>query len=203
MPRTGLAYEKPSRASQGLVVAFSIAVVIMGGWLAMTILFAPDITTVTANDSDIETASAPPYVENVSPVPTRLSATAPSNSTYPEPWAYTPYGAAPPAPPRSALPLASPAEPPAVGTPGAPYTTSSISVTVPDSSYRGLLADEPPRQTEAAIEATDTAPDVVPLPRPRRTASIPVPRPRPHLDAEDAQSSAEQSFFDLLVNRQR
>jgi len=32
MPRTDLAYEKPSRVSQCLVVGFSIAVVVMAGW---------------------------------------------------------------------------------------------------------------------------------------------------------------------------
>ena len=206
MPRTDLAYEKPSRVSQCLVVGFSIAVVVMAGWLVMMIMFPPDAGTLAAGEADIQMASTPPYVENVSPEPIRLSATARSNSTYPEPspWAYAPNSAAPPAPPRSALSLASPAELP-VSAPSPAYTPSSIPAGAPEVNYRGILADELPRQAEAIIEATDTTPDFIPLPlpKPHRTASIPVPRPRPRLDGEDAQSSSDQSFFDFLVNRQR
>ena len=33
MPKPGLAYEKPSRVSQVLVIGFSLAVIVMAGWL--------------------------------------------------------------------------------------------------------------------------------------------------------------------------
>jgi len=203
MPRSDLAYEKPSRVARGLVIGFSVAVVVMAGWLAATVMFSPDANTMATDDEDVETASTPPYVENVTPEPTRPSTTERFGSPFPEPppRAYAPYAAAPPAPPRSALPLASPVEPPPAGLLGSTFTTSPV----PDEIYRGILADEPPRRTEAAIEATDAAPEVVPLPppKPARTAAIPVPRPRPHLDAEDAPPDPDRSFFDFLVNRQR
>jgi len=203
MPRSGLAYEKPSRVARGLVIGFSIAVAVMAGWLAATVMFSHDATTRAADDADLETASTPPYVENIPPDPARPGTAERFGSPFPEPppRAYAPYSAAAPAPPRSALPLASPAEPPPAGLLGSTFTTTPV----PDEIYRGILADEPPRRTEAAVEATDAAPQVVPLPppRPARTAAIPVPRPRPHLDAEDAQPVADRSFFDFLVNRQR
>ena len=87
MPRTGLAYEKPSRIAQGLVVCFSIAVVVMAGWLVMMIMFSYDANTMVAGEADIQT-SAQPFVESISPGPTRLSSTVRSSSAYPEPWEF-------------------------------------------------------------------------------------------------------------------
>jgi hypothetical protein len=67
-----------------------------------------------------------------------------------------------------------------------------------------MRADEPPLRIEAAVEAPEATPEVVPLPppKPRRVASIPVPRPRPHLDGDDAPPQ-ERTFFDQLFNPQR
>lgn len=201
MRRTRPSYEKPSRISQGLVICFSIAIVAMAGWLAMTIMFSRDANTMAADDdTNIEETSAPPYVENVSPEPEKLSVTARLNAAYfePLPRDYIPDAVTPS---RSALPLAPLTEfpPPSARDPRYP---ASIVPTMPDVVYRGSPADEPP-QAEVAIEATYAAPDFVPLPLPKpRRASIPVPRPRPHLDSED-QPGPDPSFFDLLVNRPR
>jgi len=199
MPRSSLAYEKPSPLSRWLVTGFSVAVVAMAGWFAMTVMFFPRANTMVADDQDIDTASMPPYVENVPPEPARLSAMEQFDSAFsePSPRAYAPYSAAPPAPPRSALALASPAEPPPAGALDSPFAASSM----PAANDRGILADEPPRQTASA----DAVPDVIPLPppKPARSAAIPVPRPRPHLDGEDTQPGPERSIFDIMIDRQR
>jgi hypothetical protein len=210
MPRTAPVYEKPSRISQGLVVCFSIAVVVMAGWLVTVVMFFDGANTMAADKADIQPISTRPYVMNVSPEPAKLGETAPSNSAdlEPSPWVHTPDSATPPAapaPPRSDLPLAPFAEFPAGGAPRPAYAMSSVATGVPDASYRGTMADDLSRQVEAAIDA-DTAADVVPLPLPKprpSSASIPVPRPRPRLDAEDTQPSPDQSFFEFLVNRPR
>jgi hypothetical protein len=208
MPRTAPAYEKPSRISQGLVVCFSIAVIVMAGWLITVVMFFDGANTMTADEADIQPISTRSYVTNV-PEPTKLGETARSNSTDLEslPWVHTPDSATPPAalaPPRSALPLAPFAEFPADGAPRPAHTMSSAATGIPDASYRGTMADDLSRQVEAAIDA-DTAADVIPLPlpKPRPSASIPIPRPRPRLDAEDTQPSPDQPFFEFLVNRQR
>jgi hypothetical protein len=207
MPRTALAYEKPSRISQGLIVCFSIAVVVMAGWLFTVVMFFDGANTMAADEADIQPTSTRSYVTNVSPVPAKLGETTRSNSAglEPSPWVHTDSTTPPalPAPPRSALPLAPFAALPAGGAPRPAYTTSPVATEVPDASYRGIMADDLSRQVEAAIDA-ETAPDVIPLPlpKPRPSASIPVPRPRPRLDAEDT-PSPDQSFFEYLVNRQR
>jgi hypothetical protein len=185
MPRTARAYEKASPISQGLVVCFSIAVVVMAGWLATVIMSHDGANTVAADEeADIQPTSTRSYVANVSPEQTQLGVTARSNSTDLEslPWIHTPDSAmqpAAPAPPRSALPLAPFAKFPEGGTPRPAYATSPVATGVPDASYRGTIADDLSRQLEVAIDA-DTAPDVIslPLPKPRPSASIPVPRPR-------------------------
>lgn len=208
MPRTALAYEKPSRISQGLVVCLSIAVVVMAGWLIAVVMFFDGANTMAADEEGIQPISTRSYVTTVSPEPTKRGDTARSNSTVLEslPWVHTPDSATPPAapvPPRSALSLAPFAEFPADGAPRPAYTTPSVAAEVPDQGYRGTMADDLSRQLEAAIDA-DTAADLIPLPlpKPRPSASIPIPRPRPRLDAEDT-SSPDQSFFEYLVNRQR
>jgi hypothetical protein len=207
MPRTALAYEKPSRISQGLVVCFSIAVVAMAGWFATVVIF-DGANTAATDEAGIQPISTRPYVTTVSPEPTKRGETARSNSTVlePSPWVHTADSAAPPAapvPPRSALPLAPFAEFPAGGAPRPANTTPSVATEVPDQGYRGIMADDLSRQLEVAIDA-DTAADVIPLPlpKPRPSASIPIPRPRPRLEAEDT-PSPDQSFFESLVNRQR
>jgi hypothetical protein len=208
MPRTALAYEKPSRISQGLVVCFSVAVVVMAGWFVTVVMFFDGANTMATDEEGIQPISTRPYVTNVSPEPAKLTETTRSNSAdlEPSPWIHTPDSATPraaPVPPRSALPLAPFAEFPAGDAPHPTYTTPSVTTEAPDQSYRGIVADDLFRQFEAAIDA-DTAADVIPLPlpRPRPSASIPIPRPRPRLDAEDTPSPG-QSFFEDLVNRQR
>jgi hypothetical protein len=215
MQSTSLTYEKPSWISQGLVICFSIAVVLMAGWLVITIKVASLGTTSVVDDTEIVT-SPPVYVENVSPEPDQPGVTARQNTAYFEPLPRDDAFATV-APPRSALPLASLTEPSpaAIRDPG--YPLLSISTPMPDANYRGIPAEEP-LQAGAPAETDGAAVDLVPLPPPPpptlprmrgrvgwRTASIPVPRPRPRLEAEDVQANPEQpqSLFDLLLYGQR
>jgi hypothetical protein len=218
MPRPGLAYEKPSRASQALVIGFSLAVVVMAGWLVMMIMFSHDANTMAADPADLQATAArtPPRVEPAAPEPIRLGAVTrpPPQPTQPSgpatPWPFTPYatGAPPPQPAAPATPqvvvprvvapqivTAAPAPPAA----GPTYTTSSVPASVADINDRISIEDTLPQ-----TETPDTL-EVIPLPppKPRRMASIPVPRPRPHLDSDDAQPTQERTFFDFLVNRQK
>ncbi|HSV22866.1 MAG TPA: hypothetical protein VLJ17_07540 [Xanthobacteraceae bacterium] len=204
MPRARLAYEKPSRVSQGLVVGFSIAVVLMAGWFVTMVMFSEGTNTKAAVEADVSPMTITrAYVTDVLSEPIKPSAIARANRVDLEP---TPLGssldsAAPiatPPPPRSPLPLASLTE----FSPGAPrpaLTTSPIAIAIPETSYRGILADELSRQVEAAIDAVDA--DVIQLPLPRPRPNIPVPRPRPHIDGGDGQSSA--NLFDFLTNGPR
>jgi hypothetical protein len=207
MPRRSPTYEKPSRIAQGLVVGFSIAVVAMACWLAITILLSDGASTVTAIEPDIDTAGTPPYVEIASPRPAKLSAMESADSVFPDPPSrtYAPYSAPSPPSPRSALSLASPADSPSSPAPSAKYVNSSVAAEVPETNYRGVLGEESRRLAEALFEAAETSTDVVPLPlpNPRRFASTPVPRPRPRFDADDTRSSSDESFFEMLINRQR
>jgi hypothetical protein len=202
---TGHTYEKPSRISQALVVCFSIAVVLMAGWFAITIMFSHYGTTSAVDDTDIVT-TAPIYVENVSAEPEESSVTARLNSAYFEPLSRD-YAYAAVAPPRSALRLAPVAGPFPAATHDPGYAALSIATVVPDANYRGIPADEP-LPAVPPIEATNATADLAPLrpsPKPARKASIPVPRPRPQLEAEDVQPAPEQpqSLFDLLMYGQR
>ena len=198
---TGHTYEKPSRISQALVVCFSIAVVLMAGWFAITIMFSHYGTTSAVDDTEIAT-TAPAYVENVSAEPDESSVTARLNSAYFELLSrdYA-YAAAPP--PRSALPLAPVAEPFPAATRDPGYPALSLANVVPDVNDRKIPADEPPPARALTRALTEAAAEVVPLPPPKRshTASIPIPRPRPRIEAEDVQSGPEQSqsLFDLLM----
>lgn len=216
MPRPGLAYEKPSRGSQALVIGFSLAVVVMAGWLVMMIMFSHDANTMAADPADLQATVArpPPPVEPAAPEPIRLGAVTrpPPQPTQPSgpptPWPFTPYstGATPPQPaapaapqavaPRAAAPQAEPA--PATPAASPTYTTSSVPASVAGISDRASIEDTLPQ-----TETPDTEVIPLPPPKPRRMASIPVPRPRPHLDSDDAQPSEERTFFDFLVNRQK
>jgi hypothetical protein len=211
MQRGGLAYEKPSRVSQGLIVGFSVAVIIMAGWLVMMIMSSRDANTMAADPADIPPistpVSTPPRVLLAAPEPIRLSSAtrsaAPSTASVPEPapWPYTPYSRAA-TPPPAALPLA--AAPVGSPAPAPTYSTSSVRDAMPDGNDRVMPGDQPAPRLEAAVEAPEAAAEVVPLPppKPRRVASIPVPRPRPH-DGDDAPPPQERSFFDQLFNPQR
>jgi hypothetical protein len=215
MPRPGLAYEKPSRVSQVLVIGFSLAVVVMAGWLVMMIMLSYDANTMAADPADRQVTAAlsrPPGT--AAPEPIRISAVTqpPPQSTLPSgpptPWPFTPYsaGAAPPQPSAPAVPMRQAATPradaPAEAAAQAPapvYNTSSVPAGASEINDRVPLEDTLPQ-----AETPDVT-EVIPLPppKPRRVAAIPVPRPRPHLEADDAQPSQERSFFDFLVNRQK
>jgi hypothetical protein len=197
---SGHTYEKPSRISQALVVCFSIAVVLMAGWFAITIMFSHYGTTSAVDDTEIVTTS-PASVEDVSAEPDESNVTARLNAAYFEPLSRDAYAAA--APPRSALPLAPVAGPFSAATRDPGYPALSIAPVMPDANYRTIPADEP----LPAGALTEAAADVVPLPPPKRshTAFIPIPRPRPRIEAEDVQPAPEQSqsLFDLLMYGQR
>jgi hypothetical protein len=228
MGRTGRAYEKPSRISQGLVVGLSVAVVLMSGWLAITIMFSHFETAAIVDDTDMTSAmtSAPVSVENASSKPDEPSVTERLNSAYlyfePLP---RDYASATAAPPRSALPLAAITEPPRAVARDPAYPPLSIATAVPDANYRGIPADGP-LQTAAPVEATDVITDLLrlpPLPPPHPpphardggvgVASIPMPRPRPRLEGEDVQppppyppplaGEGRVGAFDFQIDRQR
>ena len=214
MPRTDLAYEKPSPVSQGLILCLGIAVVIMAGWLVSMIMLSDHSNdhsnTVAADEADIQPTTTRAREANVSPGPTRPGAAGRSNAAdvEPSPWASTLDSTMPPATPapaRSALSRAYLREFAPGGEPDPTYATSSAAIGLPDARYRGNPVDELARRMDAFIEPDDTAADAIPLPlpKPRPVASIPVPRPRPRLDPEDVPSGSSQTLFELLVNRQR
>jgi hypothetical protein len=204
MPRNGVAYEKPSRLSRGMVVCLSIAVIGMAAWLATMIMFSEHSSTLAADEADIQPAAGRSSAPSVSPEPTRTGATVRSDSGDLEtsPWSSKLdfVSTTPSATPRSALPPASLAEFSGDSAPGSTYT-SSVATGVPAARDRGVWADELAPQTDTDGVALDIT--QLPLPKPRPTASIPVPRPRPQLDAEDVLPGARQSFFDFLMNPQR
>jgi len=145
MPRTARTYEKPSRISQGLVVCLSIAVVLMAGWLAITIMVSSYATTSAVGD--VKMASAPVHEENVSPEPENPQVAPRANSAYYEPLPQD-YASTTPTPPRSALPLASFAEPPPAATRDPAYAPSSVATAAPEvqhSSIPALSLYLPPR----------------------------------------------------------
>jgi hypothetical protein len=188
MPRTGLAYERPSRVSQALILCFSLAVVVMAGWLVMMIMLPNDANTLAADPADVpETATVPaPRIEN--------SVTAynpPLANPAPSPPGAPPWPAAPSTNPFSTPPAAAPARPPDAS------TTSSLAPS--DANYRGASNNDRFVETEPGNDAAELVP--LPPPRPRRTA-VPVPRPRPRIDDQaDAPPPRERTFFDMLVGR--
>lgn len=141
MPRTGRAYEKPSRISQGLVVCLSIAVVLMAGWLAITIMLSNNATTSAVGDTNV--ASAPVQMENVSAKPEGPRLAPRANSAIFERWprddAFTAT-----APPRSTLPLASFAEPPPAATRDPGNASLSFATVVPEVSHSTIPSPYPP-----------------------------------------------------------
>ena len=140
MPRTARTYEKPSRISQGLVVCLSIAVVLMAGWLAITIMVSSYATTSAVGD--VKMASAPVHEENVSPEPENPQVAPRANSAYYEPLPQD-YALTTPTPPRSALPPASFAEPPPAATRDDADAPLSIATAVPDGNFRGIPTPAP------------------------------------------------------------
>jgi hypothetical protein len=193
MPRTGLAYERPSRVSQALILCFSLAVVVMAGWLVMMIMLPHDTNTMAADPADPADVPAmattpAPRIEN-------------SVTAYdPPPAKSAQLGLQPDAPPRPDAPSANPSSTrpaPFPVRPAGAYATSSLAP--PEASNRGASNDDRLIQAEAGNDTAELVP--LPLPRPRRTAAVPVPRARPHLDGDDAPPPRERTFFDLLVGR--
>jgi hypothetical protein len=194
MQVTAPIYEKPSRLSQGLVIALSAAVVAMAGWLVMTIL-DPQATT-TAAEGETDAAASPPAGAPPLPAPQSPADATPADATpadatpapraprpatrsvqfdWPEEFNST---AAPPA--RTALPLA-PAESPPARDPG--ITTWPAAVAVPDNDRAFAAArrqQQPQPAAVAGANATDAIVDLLtPPPAPQAappTRSVPARR---------------------------
>jgi hypothetical protein len=188
MSKTGLAYERPSRVSLALIVCFSCGLIVMAGWLAMTILFSSNANT-AAGPTDGMMASLPPHVENatppyVPPVTVEVPLSAASQPGIAPPQASA-YGGGPPDTGPTATIRA--------------YTTSALaSGTALHGPGDLVLQIEP----QPASEPTEIVP--LPSPRPpRRVAAVPVPRPRPQIDdAEPPPPPQERSLLDIFINRQ-
>jgi hypothetical protein len=190
MPRTGLAYERPSRASQALIIGFSLALVVMAGWLVMIIMFPGRANTMAADPAEAEAIAdaQSPRLENLAIAPPRRATDATSPSQQPSPSAQSrpaaPFAVTRASPPSGALPLTSP-----LAQPASPDATD----------FRGSAAEDP-RLDTPAIDSGEVIP--LPPPKPRRTAAIPVPRPRPQID-EASEQPQDKTFFDNLVDRMK
>jgi hypothetical protein len=177
----------------------SVAVVLMAGWLAITIILSRYTTTSAVGDTEMTTA--PAQALNGSPVTDEPRVTVRANSVYFEPMARDDASATL-TPPRSALALAPFAEPPPAGARLAGSALLSTAMAGPDVTYRSIPAPlpyPPPRATEGTVGATTSIAATVaiadllrPPPYPSRhagegsvAASVPVPRPRPRLEGED------------------
>ena len=182
MPRPGLAYERSSRMSQVLILCFSVAVLVMAGWLAMMIMVPNNAEPVAADPSDVPAMATKPAlrVENTATAYDPPLANAPQFPQAPSTNPYSPPSATSPTASSPAAAAAVPARPPGA------YATSSL------ASYDNVPGD-------AVNEVTESIP--LPPPRPRR-AVVPVPRPRPHIDEQvEAPPPRERNFFDILVGR--
>jgi hypothetical protein len=179
MPRPGLAYEPTSRLTQVLILCFSVAVLVMGGWLAMMIMVPNNAEPVATDPSDVPAmATKPaPRVENTATAYDPPLANAPQ---FPQAPSTNPYSPPSATSPTASSPAAAPARP------AGAYATSSL------ASYDNVPSD-------AVNEVTESIP--LPPPRPRRVA-VPFPRPRPHIDEQvEAPPPRERNLFDILVGR--
>jgi hypothetical protein len=217
MARTSLKYEQPSRASQLLVLGFSVAVAFMTGWLVLTILLGNSGSTMVAtadNEVPAMATKQPPRVENpriaMSPpivAPRQLL----SPQADPGSWPGAATGTTAPAAGAKTAPAA-PAAPAALASlPGAPAVAAPATVPAgqspvasPSISDRIAVGDIYAQVTNKIADEPADAPEIVPLPPHRpRTASVPFPRPRPQME-EQAQAQAEpRSFFDFLTGGSR
>jgi hypothetical protein len=163
--------------SRVLILCFSVAVLVMGGWLAVMIMVPNHAETEAADPSDVPAmATKPaPRVENAATAYDPPLANGPQFTDVPATNPYSPSAAAPAAPSSAPRPAGTGA-----------YTPSSF------ASYDNLPGD-------AVNEVTEFVP--LPPPRPKRTAAVPVPRPRPHIDEPAEAQPKERSFFDILVGR--
>jgi hypothetical protein len=198
-----------------LVLAFSIAVAFMAGWLVLTIVLGNGGSTMVAtadNEVPAMATKQPPRVENprttasppiVSPRqllspqadPGWAGATGTARSSAPAADAApgAPSGAALASLPDQSLALTPPATVPAAPSTGTPTVNDRLAV-----------GDIYAQVTNKLAEDAADPPDIVPLPPHRpRTASVPFPRPRPQV-AEQTQAQAEpRSFLDIFLNGNR
>jgi hypothetical protein len=220
MAKTSLKYEQPSRASQIMVLGFSVAVAFMAGWLVLTLLLGNGGSTMVATADDevpAMTTKQPPRVENP-----RVASSAPivaprqllSPQADPGSWPgaatatvpAAPANAARAAPAASGSPaLASLPGAPAAGAPApavaAPATVPAAQspTASPSINDRIAVGDIYAQVTNKIADEPADLPDIVPLPPHRPRISVPFPRPRPQLE-EQAQAQAEpRSFFDFLT----
>ncbi len=214
MARTSLKYEQPSRASQLLVLGFSVAVAFMAGWLVLTILLGNSGSTMVATADDEVPAMAtkqPPRVEN-SRVATSSPIVAPRQLLSPQADPGSRPGAAiatvPPAAAKAAPGAPAPSTPTALASlPGAPAVGAPATVPAaqspvasPSINDRIAVGDIYAQVTNKIGDEPADAPETIPLPPHRPRASlVPFPRPRPQLE-QQAQAQAEpRSFFDFLT----
>ena len=215
-------YERPSRASRVLVVAFSLLVVIFAGWMLTPIMLAhyPSAVAAVPLLRDLIGQNGTPEPQ---PVAESMAASEPSPANEvalkaePEP------APAFPSPPATEVWLEPSDRSPDSTHPYAPAAAStraaadrSVALAVPpgllpwpdaDSSAAPAEPEVAEVTTGTLVEPIDAAPVPVPLPRPRPSAAslarltVPVPRPRP----DEAPSEAEESpipddgLFDRLT----
>ncbi len=206
MPGAGLAYDKPSRLSQVMIVCFSTAVVLMAGWLVLMFMQSREGTSAentSARDVEIATTRTPSG-EGVQPAVSRFPSTVRgAQPDDPVAWSNAPAalaatsgdGTTPTSEPWPAPVLPSAA--------AAPYATSSLATPQSEPSYRDVPAESLTAPSAGAVEATEPVP--LPSPRPRHVAGIPVPRPRPHIDdpPETQAAQDQRTLFDLMIERQK
>jgi hypothetical protein len=212
MAKTSLNYEEPSRVSQLLVLAFSVAVAFMAGWLVLTIVLGNSSTMVATADDEVPAmvTKQPPRVEN--PRVAASSPIVPSQqllSPQADPgWAGAATGTAPiardaAAPGRPAPSGAALASLPNAPVVAAPATVPAAQSPAPTANDRLPVGDIYAQVTNKISEDAADAPDIVPLPPHRPRSAVPFPRPRPQL-AEQTQAQAEpRSFLDIFLNGNR
>jgi hypothetical protein len=195
MLKAGIAYERPSRLSQALVVGFSLAVVAMTGWLLLMIMHSHDANTKTV---DVVEQTPPP------PEPPRVENPPPDN-LFPLASTVRPVTVTKPAPgwdDRMATGTSSPAPATTYAAASLPRETSAIAPS-PSGYVRpspGTADDYRLTEVEgSSVALIDIAQVPLPHPRPRHLASIPMPRPRPQID-ETPQQPQERSLFEVLFN---
>ena len=214
MAKTSLKYEQPSRASQLLVLGFSVAVAFMAGWLVLTILLGNGGSTMVATaDDDVPamTTKQPPRVENPR-VATSPPIVAPRQLLSPQadpgglPGAATATVPAAPANAARAAPAASSSAAlaslpgaPAVGAP-ATVPAAQSPVAGPSINDRIAVGDIYAQVTNKIADEPADAPEMIPLPPHRpRASSVPYPRPRPQLEQQAQAQPEPRSFFDFLT----
>lgn len=207
MQGTSRIYEEPSRLSQGLVIGLSVAVVLMAGRLTLTILSSNAATTSAEADTDA-TASMPiPAYGTLAasaPDEPRQTEAARSNSVHFD-WPEE-FSSPPPAPQRTALPLAPlPLAPELPATYDLGHSPWPVATTMPDARNRRPAARQP---AGAATEAADAIVGVL-APQQhgvagRETAAAAVPparlvpprRQKPRVESDAGQQAADPSSSD-------